>query len=499
MSDKRMFLALLTTCSLLSFACLPGTSVEPDDAGLDAGASDLASADLTGPDLSGRDLTAMDTSTGSDRAVAADSAGHDASSGVDAGGGFDATLPTGTELNDGWIGGACATPADCDLSDFNGTAECETTGFDNGFCTQACFESTVITGRWVCPDSTSTGYGAGTGYTVTRCITTTDGSPTCVAQCDYEQSASGCRPGYVCVLKQRHNEPDSIFPVCLPEATQTWPGATPPANDIGAACTADTGCANLSCMDSLPGGYCTKTMCNVAGCPSGSACYRVSSAGDTACIKTCTQTSQCRQGEGYICDSDHTCWPDTTQPPPVQWDQTVGAPGCAAAWPNNLSPCDLVPDDYLVIDKSARNLALCNAGNLVQNFNIGITPAPYDVGDKVREGDGRTPEGVFYVASLIPNSSYYKAFLISYPDSADADRGLAANPALINQGEHDAIDTAQQACDVPPQTTSLGSYIEVHGNYPGYDWTVGCVSVSDANMDLLWAVIGEDDSIVINP
>ena len=72
-------------------------------------------------------------------------------------------------------------------------------------------------------------------------------------------------------------------------------------------------------------------------------------------------------------------------PPPVDWDPSVGAPGCTAAWNGGMSPCDTTPDDYIVIHKSARNLALCSAGSLVSNFQIGISPAPNDVGDKLRE------------------------------------------------------------------------------------------------------------------
>jgi murein L,D-transpeptidase YafK len=176
----------------------------------------------------------------------------------------------------------------------------------------------------------------------------------------------------------------------------------------------------------------------------------------------------------------------------------VGASDCMVAWGtagSGLSPCDTVKDDYIVVHKSARNLALCNSGTLVANYQAGLGFAP--TGDKVQEGDGKTPEGVFYAANLLPNSSYYKAFLLSYPDSADAARGLSSG--LITQAQKTAIDTAQANCTIPPQTTQLGSYVEVHGRGGTSDWTLGCVAIADTGIDALWAAIELNDTIVVLP
>jgi hypothetical protein len=296
------------------------------------------------------------------------------------------------------------------------------------------------------------------------------------------------------VLRQRYGQPNSIFKVCMPEPGQRWPGEPAPANDIGAACVNDAACAHKSCL-STQNGMCTKTMCDYAGCPSGSACFGIGN-GQTACLKTCTSNADCRQAEGYACNSTHrVCLPGNTRP---TWNPSFGAGDCLAAWGTNgsgLSPCDTVKDNYIVVRKSARNLALCNRGTLVANFEAGLGFAP--VGDKEREGDGKTPEGVFYAAQLLPNSQYYKAWLLSYPDKEDAARGLDAG--LITQAQKNAIDTAQNNCTVPPQTTQLGSYLEVHGRGGTSDWTLGCIAISDMGVDQLWAVLGLRDTIVVLP
>jgi hypothetical protein len=190
--------------------------------------------------------------------------------------------------------------------------------------------------------------------------------------------------------------------------------------------------------------------------------------------------------------------PAPPAPPPGRWDPSVGTADCAAAWGTageKLSACDKTKKDYVVVHKSKRNVALCSQGKLVKNYESGLGFAP--TGTKMKQGDGKTPEGVFYVARLLPDSDYYKAFLFSYPTKADADRGLKDN--LITQAERNQIYAAHDACQEPPQDTGLGGAIEIHGKGGGKDWTLGCVAMDDANVDALWAVIARGDTIVVVP
>ncbi|MBL8957713.1 MAG: L,D-transpeptidase family protein [Myxococcaceae bacterium] len=412
-----------------------------------------------------------------------------------AGGGMSGTagggsVGPGVELNEGWVGGACTSAQSCNEPGYTSTVSCETNGFINGFCTQSC---TLSGSTYICPDAAQTG--GTSGNTLTRCISA-NGLPKCVAECDFIQSPqTGCRTGYTCVNRQRYNQPNKIFKVCLPSAGQRWPGEPAPANDIGGACLANENCANNSCI-SMPSGYCSKSMCDTAGCPAGSSCFGIGN-GQTACLKNCTADTQCRQSDGYICNTTHgVCLQGASTG--GTWNPSVGASDCMVAWGTNgsgLSPCDAVKDDYVVARKSARNMAFCRNGMLVQNFKMSLGFAP--VGDKQVEGDGKTPEGVFYVGQLNPNSSYYKSFLVSYPDSADAVRGLSAG--LITQAQKNAIDTAQANCTIPPQTTELGSYIMIHGSGSTGDWTLGCMALDNPNVDTLWSNLAVRDTIVVLP
>ena len=181
-----------------------------------------------------------------------------------------------------------------------------------------------------------------------------------------------------------------------------------------------------------------------------------------------------------------------------RWDPSVGAADCTAAWGaagEKLSPCDTVKDDYVVVHKSTRNVALCKSGKLVKNMRSGLGSAPS--GAKLQLGDGKTPEGVFFVPRVIPDSSYYKALLISYPSAADAARGVASG--LITNGQKQQIESASQACVEPPGDTQLGGGIELQGNGGDRDWTAGNIALDDTAVDLIWANIGVGDSVVVLP
>lgn len=419
----------------------------------------------------------------------------------DGDGGGDSTvgdddLPTGVELNVGWIGGACQSANDCTSAAFSQPAVCETTGFTNGMCTQPCTQGG--SGSYICPDES---VGPTTDFTTTRCVEDDAGAPRCVSECDFNKSPTGCRPGYTCVLQQRYgtSTDDRIYPVCLPSDVQRWPGQSAPAFDIGGPCSNGVDCNHLSCLK-VAGGYCTKLMCDLAGCPAGSSCVQF---GDdesfTACLRNCTSDTQCRTAEDHSCLPDYNlCWYEPTPPP---HDPSVGTADCAAAWGTDgdgLSPCDTTPDDYVVVNKTARNIAVCSAGAVVQNYNIGLGFAP--TGDKQVEGDGKTPEGVFYIPRKINPSEYYKAFLLSYPDKADATWGLSNGK--ISQSQKDAIDAAQDGCTEPPQNTGLGGLIEIHGQHvanTGGDWTWGCIATENAVVDQLWGLLDIGDTIVVKP
>jgi murein L,D-transpeptidase YafK len=76
--------------------------------------------------------------------------------------------------------------------------------------------------------------------------------------------------------------------------------------------------------------------------------------------------------------------------------------------------------DRIVIMKSARQLALLRNGKTIRAYRVCLGSHP--IGAKEREGDGKTPEGIYRIDSRNAGSRYHRALHVSYPNNADEDR-----------------------------------------------------------------------------
>ena len=138
--------------------------------------------------------------------------------------------------------------------------------------------------------------------------------------------------------------------------------------------------------------------------------------------------------------------------------------------------------DFLLVMKSERKLYLYTDSEVLRSFDIALGLIPE--GAKQREGDFRTPEGRYQLSTKNPNSNYFLSIQISYPDARDIERARAAN-------------------------VSPGGQIMIHGypNEPKYsesiyqtwDWTDGCVAVSNSDMVDIWLMTDSETLIEIRP
>jgi murein L,D-transpeptidase YafK len=142
-------------------------------------------------------------------------------------------------------------------------------------------------------------------------------------------------------------------------------------------------------------------------------------------------------------------------------------------------------DPRLVIRKSARTIEVHDGSKLVRSFRmvLGFSPEL----DKELEGDGRTPEGEFYVFTKNPKSRFHLSLGLSYPAPDDAKRGFAAG--LITSEERTAILRAADEKGMPPQKTALGGEIYIHGGGTANDWTDGCIALNDDEMTKLFEAV----------
>ncbi|HLA94361.1 MAG TPA: L,D-transpeptidase [Pyrinomonadaceae bacterium] len=149
----------------------------------------------------------------------------------------------------------------------------------------------------------------------------------------------------------------------------------------------------------------------------------------------------------------------------------------------------------LVIYKNKRMLKVFDGKKLVKTYTVvlGFTPN----GDKETEGDGKTPEGDFYVFTKNPESRFHLSLGISYPRIEDAKRGLKQK--LISQEEYDEIAIAIAEKRMPLQKTKLGGEIYIHGGGTESDWTDGCVALKDEEIAELFDAVPVGTRVTVRP
>jgi len=149
----------------------------------------------------------------------------------------------------------------------------------------------------------------------------------------------------------------------------------------------------------------------------------------------------------------------------------------------------------IVVYKRERKLELYSNKKLIRTYRVGLGFSP--VADKVREGDGATPEGDFYVFVKNNKSAYYLSLGVSYPNPEDAERGL--RDGLITTAQYNAIVEAHKKKTAPPQYTKLGGLIYIHGNGAKSDWTWGCVALENEQMKELFDAVSVGTPVTIKP
>jgi murein L,D-transpeptidase YafK len=152
------------------------------------------------------------------------------------------------------------------------------------------------------------------------------------------------------------------------------------------------------------------------------------------------------------------------------------------SWPILFAQDPSVRVDRVVVYKQQRKLLLLSQGKEIRSYKIALGSEA--VGPKTRQGDHRTPEGIYVLDARNPNSHFYKSFHISYPNSKDiaAARKLGVNPGgdIMLHG-------------LGKEYAWLGKAHVLH------DWTDGCVAVTNEEMDEMWKMVRIGTPIKIKP
>jgi murein L,D-transpeptidase YafK len=148
----------------------------------------------------------------------------------------------------------------------------------------------------------------------------------------------------------------------------------------------------------------------------------------------------------------------------------------------NLATDEAVKADLVVVYKGKRTLQLKRAGRVLKSFPIALGREP--TGTKLREGDGRTPEGVYTLDWRNPNSQFYRAIHISYPrpgEPVHATRwGVSPGGQIMLHGLPNGMSAER-----------IG--------HPRRDWTEGCIALTNEEIDEIWARVDDGTTIIIYP
>lgn len=138
--------------------------------------------------------------------------------------------------------------------------------------------------------------------------------------------------------------------------------------------------------------------------------------------------------------------------------------------------------DLIRVDKSKRRMELLRKGEVIARYRISLGANPK--GHKQQEGDERTPEGRYVIDWRNPRSKFYKALHISYPNAQDrreaARRGVSPGGAIMIHG-------------IPNGWGWAAAFLAP------WDWTDGCIAVSDREMDEIWNAVRDGTPIEIQP
>ena len=127
-------------------------------------------------------------------------------------------------------------------------------------------------------------------------------------------------------------------------------------------------------------------------------------------------------------------------------------------------------------------MLLLRDDRVVRDYAVALGTNPR--GPKRRNGDGRTPEGRYRLDWRIEESHFYRAIHVSYPNEQDRERasgaGVAPGGGVMIHG-------------LPNGESWVGE------RHREFDWTNGCIGVTDDEMDEIWELVDDGTPIEIRP
>ncbi len=138
--------------------------------------------------------------------------------------------------------------------------------------------------------------------------------------------------------------------------------------------------------------------------------------------------------------------------------------------------------DSLVLVKSLRLLIVYAEGAAVRTYRVALGEQP--LGPKRFQGDERTPEGLYRIDSRNPDSQYHLSLHVSYPNAVDRARAQL-------WGKEPGGDIMIHGLPVGDESVGI--------EHTQYDWTHGCIAVTDREIEELWRLVPVGTPIDLKP
>ena len=135
----------------------------------------------------------------------------------------------------------------------------------------------------------------------------------------------------------------------------------------------------------------------------------------------------------------------------------------------------------IIVDKLRRQLLVVRGDEDLASFEVDLGLGGME--SKTRAGDAFTPEGRYKVTEVRNpgQTRYYRALMLDYPNRDDIARFRAA-----------------QKAGTVPKNGRIGNNIEIHGkDGRDQDWTQGCVTLSNDDMDTLVGLVDVGTPVTI--
>lgn len=138
--------------------------------------------------------------------------------------------------------------------------------------------------------------------------------------------------------------------------------------------------------------------------------------------------------------------------------------------------------DFVVVKKSESRLYLMTEGRVIKKYPVSFGSNPK--GHKYQKGDKRTPEGFYFLDYKKEDSAFYKSIHISYPNETDIKqaikRGLDPGGMIMIHGQPN-------------------DHVQLSIASNKYNWTDGCIALTNKDMDEVWQAVEDGTPIRILP